>query len=119
MFYFCRPIGQVVKSYLDSIGTVRPQGIGVNFSGSTRGEILESVQPTIDTTDRRNSISSDKGIIKRMASTESEPKIEEQVESSSDKNEDSEKPDKPAAPRKVYKYEDPPILFKEVDVSRV
>ena len=113
-----RPLGQTFGQYLDSFN-IRPQGTGVSFNQpeatdiirpktSTEEEIKEKV-PLTPAQNLESEISLENSTLSfKMADSEQSP-IDE-----NDSVEEKEISSLPA--RRSYKYDDPPIVFTDVDV---
>lgn len=120
----CRPLGQTLSQYLGSFD-IRPQGTGLSFN-QPQLTAADSVQSNFSPVERE--------VTKEGNATASQPNElppEPKVTSLSDKMADTEQkatpeesdpqeeekeytPTLPA--RRSYKYDDPPIVFNDVDV---
>jgi hypothetical protein len=113
--------------------SIRPEGSGVAFSGSIENReqslaIKQSLQQTDESVNqiRRTSDSelleplNTQSLRKRESiSKEQTMSTNESEETTAEPNTEEETVSKPIVTRRSYKYDDPPLVFKDVDVSDV
>lgn len=128
------PIGQTLKLYLNSL-SIRPEGSGVALSGSVESSQSQTFitnqssnhLPIDERVHSNRIISESKSSESRKIQTQESQKIvkeermadiETETPSSEETTNETEKADdvsKTTTLRRSYKYDDPPIVFKDVD----
>ncbi len=115
--------------------SIRPEGSGVAFSGSIENReqslaLKQSLQQA-DESVNQNRRTSDSELLEPLniqsprkresISTEQTMSTNEETteDTTAEPNTEEETVSKPTVARRSYKYDDPPVVFKDVDVSHV
>ena len=111
-----------MKQYLNTFA-IRPQGSGVSFHNpnleARNSEAIENPVAEVQNCEPTNTTQETKAAdipktedLKKMSETENVTSPPENV----DEEDNVETKEAPVSTRKSYKYDDPPIVFKDIDV---
>ena len=139
LIFVGRPLGQTLKLYLNSL-SIRPEGSGVAFSGavdnsenrqiqfaatdSALDRITDATVTPIESTPESQPLvnRSQKTNIQTISDTKMESNQTDTTPAVEETNVESKEEDistKTSSARRSYKYDDPPVVFKDVDVRLI
>ncbi|XP_054155325.1 uncharacterized protein LOC128953828 [Oppia nitens] len=118
------PIGQTLKLYLSSL-SIRPEGTGVSFSGNVDNIPLESSEQNSNSVinRRKSSTESLPQTVSSVTTTQSTPRqpqtnckmADNETDLVEEETPKETKTEETKSQRRSYKYDDPPVLFKDVN----